>query len=452
MAGKIFLNYRRSDAEAWADRLYERLTARLPQLDIFMDIVGKIPLGRPWATWLDSQVAECDLMLVLIGRSWVAEFEARDRPAERDYVRVEIESALARQIPVVPVFLGDTPVPPEDSLPPSVRPLLGMQAARLQRGSFEADVNALIEGALQSMSLPSSRAGTPSPTVLHPAPPPAAQPDPPLAERLVEIGIAGAGQVRTLVPGEGDGFTDQGGLPELVLAPRGDCPAPPGSEADAAYAAGMATLGAPLAVGRYPVTVDEFAAFVRETGHRMPETMWTYEGLLHRRWKERSDRSYRSPGFEQTAHHPVIGINWHDAVAYAGWLARKTGRPYRLLSQAEWWYVVGRWRERLENPSSGWSEMDPIDGTAPVDTFQAGPWGLYAQPGRVWEWCSDHWGPERPDAAMSPSRFHDGITVLRDLRGGVLHVSPNGLGRACETWGCASYRASICGLRIARPL
>ena len=65
MAGKIFLNYRRSDAEAWADRLYERLTARLPQLDIFMDIVGKIPLGRPWATWLDSQVAECDLMLVL---------------------------------------------------------------------------------------------------------------------------------------------------------------------------------------------------------------------------------------------------------------------------------------------------------------------------------------------------------------------------------------------------
>jgi hypothetical protein len=246
VAGKIFLNYRRSDAEAWADRLYERLTARLPQLDIFMDIVGKIPLGRPWATWLDSQVAECDLMLVLIGRSWVAEFEARDRPAERDYVRVEIESALARQIPVVPVFLGDTPVPPEDSLPPSVRPVLGMQAARLQRGSFEADVNALIEGALQSMSLPSSRAGTPSPTVLHPAPPPAAQPDPPLAERLVEIGIAGAGQVRTLVPGEGDGFTDQGGLPELVLAPRGDCPAPPGSEADAAYAAGMATLGAPL--------------------------------------------------------------------------------------------------------------------------------------------------------------------------------------------------------------
>ena len=41
---------------------------------------------------------------------------------------------------------------------------------------------------------------------------------------------------------------------------------------------------------------------------------------------------------------------------------------------------------------------------------------------------------------------------VRDLRGGVLHVSPYGLGRACERWGCASYRASICGLRVARPL
>ena len=65
MTGKVFLNYRRADAEAWADRLFERLVQQFPRQNIFMDIDGDIPIGFPWAQWLDSQVAACDLMLVL---------------------------------------------------------------------------------------------------------------------------------------------------------------------------------------------------------------------------------------------------------------------------------------------------------------------------------------------------------------------------------------------------
>src|SRR5262245_5246138 len=100
MAGKIFLNYRRADADAWADRLFERLIKQFPRDEIFMDIDGSIPYGFPWAKWLDQQVAACDLMLVLIGRTWVDEFKKRSEPNERDYVRVEIECALARDIHV----------------------------------------------------------------------------------------------------------------------------------------------------------------------------------------------------------------------------------------------------------------------------------------------------------------------------------------------------------------
>jgi TIR domain len=153
MSGKIFLNYRRSDAEAWADRVYERLTAQFARDDVFMDIDGRVPLGRPWATWLDSQVAACDVMLVLIGGNWVAGFEARSGPEARDYVRVEIERALARDIPVVPVFLGDVAVPSPASLPASIRPLIDLQAIRLQRGSFDTDVKALIDGVVRSIAL-----------------------------------------------------------------------------------------------------------------------------------------------------------------------------------------------------------------------------------------------------------------------------------------------------------
>jgi hypothetical protein len=148
-----FINYRCADADARADRVFERLKGRLPDADVLMDIDGNIPLGLPWAAWLDSQVAACDLMLVLIGRTWVAEFQARSGPRERDYVSVEIESALSRKVPVVPVFLGDAPVPPPASLPTCIRPLLELQAARLQRTSFETDTQVLIDGVVRSIKL-----------------------------------------------------------------------------------------------------------------------------------------------------------------------------------------------------------------------------------------------------------------------------------------------------------
>ena len=165
MVGTIFLNYRRSDAEAWADRLYERLTEHFARDQVFMDIDGQVPLGLPWADWLDSKVSACDLMLVLIGRSWVAEFDSRNGPNDRDYVRVEIESALARDIPVVPIFLGDTPIPSADNLPPSIRPLLGLQATRLERLTFEQDATRLIEGVVRSIELSRATAAqVPGPT------------------------------------------------------------------------------------------------------------------------------------------------------------------------------------------------------------------------------------------------------------------------------------------------
>jgi TIR domain len=99
VAARILLNYRRSDAEAWVDRLYERLATQLSGIEVFMDIDGKLPLGHSWAEEFDRWVATCDLMLVLVGRTWSSEFQARSDPEQRDYVRAKIESALSRQNP-----------------------------------------------------------------------------------------------------------------------------------------------------------------------------------------------------------------------------------------------------------------------------------------------------------------------------------------------------------------
>jgi hypothetical protein len=165
MTEKIFLNYRRADSEAWADRLFERLVKRFSRSHVFMDIDGNIPVGLPWAEWLDRHVAGCDLMLVLIGRTWVANFQ--ERGDEPDYVRLEIESALARQIPVVPVLLGDTPLPSAAELPESMRALPGLEAARLQRLSFDADAEALLRKVVHSIQV-TRKGGEPAAEVSEP--------------------------------------------------------------------------------------------------------------------------------------------------------------------------------------------------------------------------------------------------------------------------------------------
>ena len=162
MAGKIFLNYRRDDSEAWADRLFDRLTAHFPRENVFLDIDGDIPIGTPWAVWLDQEVAKCDLMLTLIGRSWVSEFEARRDPESRDFVRVEIERALARGIPVAPVLLGDVEMPPRSVLPESVRQLCDLQMARLNRFRFDDDVERLIINIERSINYVKLQSGLPA--------------------------------------------------------------------------------------------------------------------------------------------------------------------------------------------------------------------------------------------------------------------------------------------------
>jgi formylglycine-generating enzyme required for sulfatase activity len=92
-----------------------------------------------------------------------------------------------------------------------------------------------------------------------------------------------------------------------------------------------------FAVGKFHVTVDQFAAFVTETGYDTGSKCSTFEDS---KYEERPDRSWRNPGFTQGGSHPAVCLNWNDAKAYAAWLARNTGKTYRLLTEAEWEYAA----------------------------------------------------------------------------------------------------------------
>lgn len=92
-----------------------------------------------------------------------------------------------------------------------------------------------------------------------------------------------------------------------------------------------------FAVSETEITREQFSAFVKATGYRIPSGCNVLNG---EHWQFDKLRDWEHPGFDQSDEHPVVCINWHDAQAYASWLSRETGHVYRLLSEAEWEFAA----------------------------------------------------------------------------------------------------------------
>ncbi len=163
---KIFISYRREDSQWPADRLYETMKPLLPERDLFID-VDNIPLGVNFVDHLDNSVAQCDVLLALIGRGWLdvrnPETGARRLDDPGDFVRVEIAAALKRGIAVVPVLLDGAAIPAAKDLPENLRELALRHGAEIRRLSFEDDAARLIRGlGLQAPGQKAAPASAPS--------------------------------------------------------------------------------------------------------------------------------------------------------------------------------------------------------------------------------------------------------------------------------------------------
>jgi len=144
----IFISYRRSDSTDIAGRLYDRLADDFGREAVFKD-VDSIPLGLDFKEYLNEQVGKCDVLLAVIGDRWLDASDANGNKRLEDpydFVRIEIESALDKNIPVIPLLVRGASMPNEESLPSSLRKLVFMNGIPIRPDpDFHRDMDRLIK-------------------------------------------------------------------------------------------------------------------------------------------------------------------------------------------------------------------------------------------------------------------------------------------------------------------
>jgi hypothetical protein len=146
-AGRIFISYRRDDSAFPAGWLYDRLAGHFGDARVFKDI-DSIQLGDDFTEAIRAAIGSCAVLLALIGARWltVTDDHGRRRLDDpEDFVRLEIEAALAREVRVIPVVMEGARMPSAADLPSSLRELAGRQALELRPNRFRSDTGHLLK-------------------------------------------------------------------------------------------------------------------------------------------------------------------------------------------------------------------------------------------------------------------------------------------------------------------
>jgi len=238
----------------------------------------------------------------------------------------------------------------------------------------------------------------------------------------------------------------------------------------------VVTIRYKFAIGKFDVTRDEYAQFVAETHRPDPEGC---SSLSASGDFIATKGDWRSPGFPQTGRDPVVCVGWDDAQAYVSWLSAKTGRAYRLPTEAEWEYAAraGTTTARYfgDDPAEvcrhtnvgdlAYFEQHPGDGgvnracrdgyafTSPVGSFPPNPFGLYDMLGDVMNWTEDCSNANYGGAPGDGAAWLTGDCSRHVVHGGSWDMDLSGARSANRRIGIpASFRNTTLGFRVATTL
>ena len=195
----------------------------------------------------------------------------------------------------------------------------------------------------------------------------------------------------------------------------------------------------PFAIGKYPVTFEEYDKFVSTTGQTFPQD----EGWGRGR-------------------QPAINASWLDAGKFSEWLSKETGKRYRLPTEAEWEYAARAgtettywWGNEIKPDMANFHGGDNRWGgkqTSPVGSFQPNAFGLYDTAGNVWEWVQDSWHENYIGAPSDGSAWESSDIDQRVARGGSWDYRPEFLRSSFRLRFLAGLRYDSIGFRLAQDI
>ena len=199
-------------------------------------------------------------------------------------------------------------------------------------------------------------------------------------------------------------------------------------------------IARPFALGRYAITFDEYDVFAKAAGRKLPGDAGWGRGR-----------------------RPAVNVSWDDATAYAQWLSERTGKRYRLPTEAEWEYAARAGTMTIWSCGSddgdldryAWYAANASGKTHPVGEKAPNPSGLCDVHGNVWEWVQDCWHDSYDGAPTDGSAWGaeaGGDCERRVVRGGSWFDVPGDLRSALRFRYGTDYRHNFLGFRLAQDL
>lgn len=412
---KLFISYRREDSEGLTGRIYDRLVAHFGKEEVFID-VDTIPFGVDFVDHLSAAVSQCDILLAMIGEQWldVCHKEGPHQGQRRlddtsDFVRIEIQAALERNIPVIPVLIGKTAMPGQEQLPNELKKLARRNAAEVRFGrDFHNHVDRLIQG------------------IEH------------LLQTMQKAGDAGqvCSRANKTQPKSGDIITNSLGMKFAWIPPGTFLMGSPKTEAERSdnEAQHKVTLSMGFNMGVHLVTQEQWQAVMGNN----------------------------PSNFKGEKNLPVEQASWEDCQEFIKKLGDKDKKAYRLPTEAEWEYAC-----RAGTKTPFWfgetisTDQANYDGnhiygngkkgvyrqkTTPVGSFPANAWGLHDTHGNLSEWCQDWFGVYPQNDVVDPQGRDAG--QYRVLRGGAWINDPWDCRSASRLGNAPGFRDCYYGLRV----
>lgn len=448
----IFICYRRDDSAGHAGRLYDRLATHFGDEQIFMDL-DQIEPGEDFVHVLEGAVGSCEILLAVIGRNWLTSRDEAGRRLDNptDFVRVEITSAFARGVRVIPVLVQGAQMPRAQDLPEALRPLSRRQAFDLSDQRWRQDVDSLVAtlerilerqrasrtataeerdrraaekvaSAIPELTEPEQETAaarkTPAVETL-PASAPASLFDdvravtsvtpPPrmgTSERVALVGFISCLVIFTAIwvltkwkADEPQVNTNRNPTPtatprtaqQETPSPTAETPRPP---------PGMVYVpGGKFVMGRddgdeyerpaHEVTVGPFFVDVYEV------TRGDYKKCVDEKQCPEPQGWTEGTYPERIEGQPVTGVDWDAANAYAQWRSKRDKVTYRLPTEEEWEFAAhgedGRRYPWGNNWRAGLANADGASRAfAGVNSYPEGksPFGVFNMVGNAWEWTA----------------------------------------------------------------